>query len=664
MDELEKNMDKIVKIKKHYALCSDAENEIRKEGLDDVKFSVGDQWGSAKATREDDNRPCLTINKIPQFVKSITNEQRRVRPAPKAVPVGKSDIEVADIYTGIMKYIYTSSQGDIAIDTACENQVTNGWGYIRIATEYCDEESFNQDIKIKRVKNPFSIMCDPMAKEADYSDMRFAFVIEDMAKSDFEEKYPKASTKSGFFEDAEGMGQDDELSTAGAVVRVVEYWYVEETPSKLYLYEGMETPVKEKIEGFKPTMERDVIKRSVKVCVTNGFEILEEKDWAGKYIPIIPVLGRDVDVDGKRYLYGLVRPMKDAQRMYNYWNSAATEVIALAPKAPFIAAEGQIKGYEEQWKSANIKNLSVLPYVPVSLGGKPVPPPQRNNAEQPIQAMSFAISQASEDMKATTGIYDAGLGQQSNETSGKGIIARQKQGALANHDFPDNLTRSVRHLGRVLIDLIPKIYDAPRVVMITDEKGDQKQVQLNEPFVEEETGIEKMYDLNVGKYDVVADVGSGSPTKRQEEREELAFVLQTNPEMMQVAGDLYFDLFDAPYAKDIAKRIRGDDKKDQNIPPEVQAKLQELMELSKALTQQLNEAKAELSSKDADRESKERIAAMNNKTSLLEAELKNNFAMYSKDVDLVKAQLDKEINDVVDNSRNSDNISGINAVEQ
>jgi hypothetical protein len=664
MDELEKNLDKLTKIKAHYKLCSDAESEIRSEGLDDVKFSVGDQWGSAKATREQDDRPCLTINKIPQFVKSITNEQRRVRPAPKAVPVGKSDIEVADIYTGIIKHIYTSSQGDIAIDTACDNQVTNGWGYIRIVTEYCDDESFNQDIKMKRVKNPFSIMCDPMAKEPDYSDMRFAFVIDDMAKSDFEEKYPEAATKSGFYEDAEGMSENKEISTAGAVVRVVEYWYVEETPSKLYLYEGMAAPVEEKIEGFKPTMERDVIKRSVKCCITNGIEVLEEKDWAGKYIPIIPVLGRDVDVDGKRYLYGLVRPMKDAQRMYNYWNSAATEVIALAPKAPFIAAEGQIKGYEGQWQTANIKNLSVLPYVPVSLGGKPVPPPQRNNAEQPIQALSFAISQASEDMKATTGIYDAGLGQQSNETSGKGIIARQKQGALANYDFADNLTRSVRHLGRVLIDLIPKIYDAPRVIMITDQKGDSKQVQVNQEFVDEETGIEKLYDLNVGKYDVVADVGSGSPTKRQEEREELAFVLQTNPEMMQAAGDLYFDLFDAPYAKEIAKRIRGDDKKEQNIPPEVQAKLQELMDLSKALTQQLNEAKAELSSKDADRESKEKIAAMDNKTDIAIAELKNAFGVYSKDLEVIKAQMDREINESVDNKPNSANINVREAVEQ
>lgn len=654
--------DLITQMLQEYNSAISAESDIRTEGLEDVKIAVGDQWGDVRADRINDGRPCLTINKTQQFVKTITNEMRKTRPAPKAVAVGDSSKELASIFTGIMKYIHTSSQGDVAIDTATDGQVTNGWGYLRVTTEYCDDESFNQDIKTKRIKNPFSVVFDPNALEPDYSDAKYAFVIEDKSRAEFEKLYPNAEVASGF-KDAVGSSQNSEINGTDTV-RIAEYWKVEEKKKKIYLYDTPNGPhiTDKEVEGVKADRERVVFERKVKCYITNGVEILDEKDWAGKWIPIVPFLGRDVDVDGKRYLYGLVRPMRDAQRMYNFWNSAATEVIALAPRSPFIVAEGQVKGYEDVWEKANKKNFSYLPYVPVTFGGKQAPMPHRNSVEQPIQAISFAINQASEDMKATTGIYNASLGQTSNETSGKGILARQQQGALANYDFVDNSNRSIRHYGRILMDLIPKIIDAPRVIKILGEDGVEKEVMVNQEFIDQQDGLRKLYDLSSGRYEVVAEVGAGSPTKRQEEREELAFVMQTNPDLMQIAGDLYFDLFDAPYAKEIAKRIRGEDK-DKAIPPQAKQALDQAHQMIEQLTKELNKLQDESDAKKLELESKEKIAAENNQTKIIIEEMKNNFGAFSEELKHLQAHLKVKMQPV-DSNENYDTMGGINAVEQ
>jgi hypothetical protein len=354
----------------------------------------------------------------------------------------------------------------------------------------------------------------------------------------------------------------------------------------------------------------------IKHCKLNAIEILEKTTWPSKYIPIVPVYGSDQFITGKRILKGLVRDAMDSQRMYNYWASAETEAIALAPRAPFIVAEGQIEGYEEQWRTANRKNHSVLTYKPTDVKGQPVSPPQRNAFEPAVQAISQARMLASDDMKATTGLYDAARGAQSNETSGIAIQRRSMQAQTSNFHYVDNLTRSLKHVGKICIDLFPKIYDTARTGRIIGEDGEQKVVKLNQPTDDMGADGEPLiYAMDVGKYDVTVDVGPSYASKRQEAVASMLELAKANPAITQIAGDLLVKNMDWPGASEIAERLRKmlppnlleDDKKKQPIPPQIQAQLQQQGQMLEQLTEQLNQAQDQIQHKRVELESRERI---------------------------------------------------------
>jgi len=315
----------------------------------------------------------------------------------------------------------------------------------------------------------------------------------------------------------------------------------------------------------KPIRSRESDRPKVKYCKINGYEVLEQNDWAGKCIPVIRVVGNEYEVDGRLYVSGLVRNAKDAQRMYNYWVSQEAEMLALAPKAPFIGYGGQFEGYENQWKTANTQNWPYLEVNPdVTDGqGAVLPLPQRAQPPMASSGLLQAKAGASEDIKSTTGQYNASLGMGSNERSGKAILARQREGDVGTYHYGDNLARSVRNVARQLVDLIPKIYDTQRVARIIGEDGDTKMVRINpdqqQPVnkIVDQSGIviEKIYNLSVGKYDVVAVTGPGYATKRQESLEAMSQLLQANPQLWAVAGDLFVKNMDWPGAQEMAKRF-------------------------------------------------------------------------------------------------------------
>jgi hypothetical protein len=301
-------------------------------------------------------------------------------------------------------------------------------------------------------------------------------------------------------------------------------------------------------------------------CKINGYEILEQKEWAGKWIPVIRVVGNEFEVDGRIYISGLVRNAKDAQRMYNYWVSQEAEMLALAPKAPFIGYGGQFEGYEDKWKTANTNNWPYLEVNPdVTDGqGAVLPLPQRAQPPMASTGLLQAKAGASEDIKSTTGQYNASLGIGGNERSGRAILARQREGDVGTYHYGDNLTRAVRHVARQLVDLIPKIYDTQRIARIIGEDGETKMVKINpdqpQPVnkIVNEQGIviEKIYNPGVGKYDVVATTGPGYATKRQAALEAMAQLLQGNPQLWSVAGDLFVKNMDWPGAQEMAKRFQ------------------------------------------------------------------------------------------------------------
>ena len=577
--------DRLATMRHRFTVASAAYSDSREDELDDLRFMAGSpdnswQWpADVLATRGAvqgqtiNARPCLTINKLPQHVRLVTNEQRQNRPSGKVIPADdKADIAVAEVFQGIVRHIEYLSDADVAYDTACDNQVTYGEGYIRILTEYCREDSFDQDLKIGRVRNSFSVYMDPMIHDPCGSDAEWCFITEDIPKSEYERLYPDALPISVMM--SQGVG-DQSLSMwmSQETVRIAEYFYIEHQKKKLNLYpdnitafEGSPQDKQLKAMFGKPLKSRASEHRQVKWLKTNGFEVLEERDWAGKWIPVIRVVGNEFEVDGQLYISGLVRNAKDAQRMYNYWVSQEAEMLALAPKAPFIGYGGQFEGYETNWKTANTNNWPYLEVNPdVTDGnGSPLPLPERAQPPMAQTGLIQAKVGAGEDIKATTGQYDSSIGATSNERTGRAILARQNQGDTSTYHYVDNLARAVRYTTRQLVDLIPKIYDTERVARIVGLDGEVDMVKINpnqpEPvrvIKDPITGldIEKIYNPSIGIYDVVVTTGPSYATKRQEAMEAMQMILQTNPQLWGVAGDLFIKNMDWPGAQEMAARF-------------------------------------------------------------------------------------------------------------
>jgi hypothetical protein len=621
--------------RKRFQLCVDAERKIRESALADLEFRAGDQWEpSIRAQREAKFRPCLTLNVLPAREKQILNDLRQNRPAIKVHPVDdKGDQETAEVFQGLIRHIEYDSNADVAYDTAVASAVRGGFGYYRIVTEYENPFSPNQVLKVKRVRNPFTVYVDPNCQEPDYSDAKFYFVFEDLTKDEYRSQYPDSDLAG--IDDWTSIGDTPPDWLAKDSVRIAEYWYIEETPETLVTLRDGSSAIKSSLpEGFSETeivAQRETRVPVVRFCKHNAQEVLERVEWRGRWIPIIPVLGDELDVDGERSLEGLVRHVKDAVKMGNMMASAQVETIGMVPRSPWLVAEGQIAGYEDLWNQANRENLAYLPYKPTDLMGQPVQPPQRLISEPAVQAITQARLQFNDDLKAITGMYDAQLGQRSNETSGRGILARQQQGQLGNFHYSDNLTRAQRHEGRILVDLIPKIYDTPRVLRIIGEDGEQKTTLVNGHMLGQDDprlqGVKNIYDLSAGTYDVTVASGPSFQTRRLEAVASQLEVIRSVPQLFPLVGDLIAKNMDWPGADEWAKRLKKSlppglaDEEQQPISPQAQAMMQQQAQMVEQLTAHLNAANQKLEAKVPELESRERIEMRKLEVQVLVAEI-------------------------------------------
>jgi len=609
--------DKMATMRHRLQMAQSAYSDSREDELDDLRFMAGspdNQWqwpADVLSTRGSmqgqtiNARPCLTINKLPQHVRQVTNEQRQNRPSGKVIPADdNADVQVAEIFNGVVRHIEYMSDADVAYDTACDNQVTYGEGYIRLLTEYCNDNTFDQDIRIERVRNSFSVYMDPTIQDPCGADAEWCFVTEDILRAEYERLFPNASPISTLY--SQGVGNDGLSSWLQEdTIRIAEYFYKTYEKATLHLYPDNQTAFrntpqdKQLMAMFgKPLRDRVVDRAKVMWMKTNGFDILDEREWSGKWIPVVRVIGNEWEVDGRLYISGLVRNAKDAQRMYNYWTSQEAEMLALAPKAPFIGYGGQFEGYEMQWKTANTTNwpyLEVNPDVTDGAGGV-LPLPMRAPPPLPQTGLIQAKMGAADDIKGTTGQYDAALGMQGNERSGKAILAREKQSDVGTYHYVDNLARAIRHITRQIIDMIPKIYDTQRIARIIGVDGEVSMVKFNpaqpEPVKEirDQNGgmIEKIYNPSIGIYDVMVTTGPGYMTKRQEALDAMSQILQTNPQLWAVAGDLFIKNMDWPGAQEMAARFKKilDPKvlSEGDQSPEMAAAAQQM----EAMTQEMN----------------------------------------------------------------------------
>ena len=579
---------------KFLRLVGEADSNNRQEALQDLKFAAGDQWPvEIQNSRNIEARPCLTINKIDAYVRQVCNQQRQQRPRIKVHPINnEGDLKVAQVIEGITRHIEVNSNADTAYDTAFDYAVRMGWGYWRVVTNYTAENSFDQDIYIEAIDDPFSVYFDPNSVLPDGSDAEKCLITSVVAKHVFREMYPDADDGVGFLPRATGDSTAEWVTKED--IRIAEYFYiVREKHDLVMLSDGTKEwadklPPKDVLDeaGIIEIDRRPSFRKKVKWCKMTAMQILEEKEWAGKYIPVVPCYGAQVVIEGKRKKYGLVRFAKDPQRMFNFWRTATTESIALAPKAKWLMAEGQDEGHENEWALANIKSSPVLRYKQKDIDGVPAAPPTRLQPEPPPVGIMQAATEISNDLQTVLGIFDPSQ-QMPGNMSGKALQGQQQQVDLSNFHFYDNMTRSIKQTGKIILDLIPKIYDTQRVLRIIGVDGKPDMTTLNEL---QATG-EVLNNVTVGEYDVVMDSGPGYNSKRQEAVEQMMPLMAQN-EIFQVAGDLLFRNMDFPGADTIADRLAAmnplakiDEKSP--IPPAVQMKLMQLQQTVEQQQQQM-----------------------------------------------------------------------------
>lgn len=598
-----------------FKLCNDVDSENRTLAEEDIKFvKLREQWPEAvRRQREQEGRPCLVVDQLGSVCRQVVNDSRLNKPSihVKAVD-SKADPKTAEIYGGLIRNIEYSSNADVAYDTGIDYAVTSGRGYWRVSAEYSSDDTFDKDLIIERISDPLSVWGDPYSTAADSSDWNIAFVIDTVSKDEYKRRFKGKEVADW---DSFTTMQNDWFDGERAII--AEYWRREEVESYAVMLSSGEVvqadviPEVESVysEGIpqldpmtgQPAMDpmtgqiawaqepvtvmavRPIKSHKVTQYLMSGAEVLEAVEWPGKYIPIVPVYGEDFVAEGRRWFSSLIRPAKDAQRMKNYWRSTTTELVALAPKAPWVGEEGAFQGQDaDKWETANSESHAYLSHP------KNTQPPMRQPfTGVPAGALQEALN-ASDDIKSITGIYDASLGARSNETSGVAINARQREGDVSTFHYIDNLARSIRHTGRILIDLIPHYYSSERVIRILNPEGEAESVQVGSPeaadqakreAMEQGREIQQIYALGVGKYDVAVDSGPSFTTQREEFNAFVTELLRAMPQYADLLGPLALKSFDAPGVDKLTEEIeRRQAMEAQNAgqpTPEDQAKMAE-----------------------------------------------------------------------------------------
>jgi len=539
----ETDADRLREVRERFQVHASFWSRIHNEALDDDRFIAGFQWpDKTRRDREDDGRPVLTYNLLPSFCRQITNRIRQERPQIKVTPVetskrttpklsnmsGTKDYALADIYSGLIRNIEHVSRADQAYDTAVKHAVDHGFGWFMLMNVWSKDDPFVQDLRIIRIKNSYTIYMDPDAQEADYRDAQDAFIFETMKRATFEKKYPDIPPTQF---DGTTMGTTYTGWWDSDSLRLAQYFWIEHQDDEVLLLSNGATVYLSRVKEVLDELEEETgvhilvdeggkeMRKKVKrpVCMwqkMTASDVIEGPlELPFSAIPIFPVLGEEIIVDGDTRYESAIRHAKDPQKSYNYWRTAAAETVALAPRAPYMLTAKQVAGHEELYEEANSRNLPYMLYNHQD----GVAPPQRQFPANPAAAEMQNAIQDGIDMQTIIGLHDASLGRESNEKSGKAIIARQNQGATSTFQFPDNLGRALEQMGRLIVEAIPQLYDTQRVLRVRFPDGSEDFVEINQTAIDNQTNERFLIaDIAFGKYDVTLETGPSYATQRQE----------------------------------------------------------------------------------------------------------------------------------------------------
>lgn len=608
-DKLDDNAKLLIRVRDRFETMKKADDRNMRLGMENFEFinRPGAQWEQQQRESRRD-RPCYEFNKTRINAKKIINHIRTNRPQGKVRGVEGADKQQAEYREGLIRNIWNQSDGDSIIDYAAEYQVGAGMGAWKVTTGYRDDESFDQDIMVAPIVNPFCLFHDPAARDMVKRDAEDWLLTEKISKSEYERTYPDKKVvdfqEHEFDKDSDSWGDDD-------FVRIAEYWYKVPHKKEIWMLDDgkvidSETDEAKLILDQSPdsiVRKREVKAQKIMQVIVSGDAILKPpKEWAGKHFPFIKVYGEHMIIDGTLHWYGIAHFAKDAQRSYNVSRTAITETIARTPLEHYWATTKQAEGNEQQWAEAHKEALPVMLFNHDPQ--EPGPPDRSAPAQVPVALIQEA-QMASQEIDDVTGVYADDRGQESSSQSGRAIYARQEQGQIVTFNYPDNMAKGIQRTWEILIDLIPKIYDTQRTLRVLGQDGEESYFLANTFMTDPDTGVKvKVNDLTVGKYDVVATVGPSFTTKRQE-AVEVYQPLMDNPQIFGLVGDIIFKAMDLPYSDEIAERmklmlppeIQQTLNEEQDIPPEVQAMMQQanqamqvVQEQSQLVQQQANEA--------------------------------------------------------------------------
>ena len=653
--------DRLALAHQRFQICERAEATLRAHQLEDLAFEASDQWDPGlKTQRDQDKRPCLTIQRISGAVKQIANSERRNPPAIQVNPVDEfADQDTAEVLQGLIRHIELQSDADICYETAGESAARIGLGFVRLRSRYLDDQSFNQEVILERLLNRFTVYVDPAAVEFTKADARYAFITQELAREEYRARRPD-SLLAESLDRFSSLGDPARTWIGDDTIRIAEYYYVDITKETIGAFPGPDgralvLPEDQWPPGLTPTRQRVVERKTVKWCLITGAEILEETELPGTRIPIFPAVGEErVLADGTIDYRGIVRDAKDPQRIVNAMESAIVEGIGLGPRAPWVMYAGQDEGFTDMWATANSRNWHAL-YANAKTdetGDAILGLPQRNVVEPPIQATALAAQRAENNLRAVMGFVDVHGSERNPEQSGRAILARQHQAEGEQLNYPDNLGRMVRAIGRTLLEWIPHYYDVPQIVRILGLDNQPKSVLvhagqppdlggLDAETFQQAKGLSGIYDLSTGRYDVTISTGPSFQSRRQEAVESMVEFVRAYPAAFPMIGDLLTKEMDWPGARTISERLKKllpPPLQDQPpgappaLPPEVQQQLQQGQELVQQQQQRIQELESGMAAKAVDLQTRERIAAA-------DRESKERIATLQAQVDLMQSQI-------------------------
>lgn len=642
-----------------FQLVQQSDSDNRKNYKADLAFvySPGQQWpDDVRQRRTGWQELCLEFNQLKQFVAQVVNDQLQNRPGIRVHPTDSDASEdVAEILQGMVRSIETDSNADDTYKLAFKLAVAAGIGWWRVVSEYESEDGFDQKLVIKPIQDSLMVYADLEYEQPDGSDRRFVFVVEKLTKTEFARKYPKAEPLSwDNMPPYWSEGQD--------CVFVADYYRrVCKTRTKVLMSDGASGWLDEMPkppDGVTIRAQREVETYTVEwFKLAGGQQILEQYEWPGTVIPVVCTPGEDIILEGRRVYQGLTRHARDAQSMLNFGLTQQATQLALSPRAPWVMAEGQNEGYEEMWRDANTRNWSALIYKPTTVDGQPVPPPQRTQPAMISEGWDRWTQTMVGMIKSTIGMYEQSLGQKGNETSGRAILAREKQGDTATFNYVNNWHMAIALTGRIIVEVLPYFYDTQRIVTTISPDDTKKRVTINQqiPTPGPDGALQAIAtnDVTKGRYAVTIDAGPSYATKRQETADALLNLVQSHPEMMATVGDLVVKSLDIADADVIAKRLKltlppqiqqAEDAEQQQIPPQAMAQiaqkdqqLQQAVQTMDAMHQRIQElesgaaAKAQAAALDARMKSEQ--AQRDREQAAMDAEIEAQTAIQKANIE-------------------------------